>query len=498
MGADAFNFHLNPLQEAIQPEGDRNFANLIPQLREMIPQLKAPVLVKEVGSGISETTAKKLKTLSLAGIETAGAGGTSWSKIESLRTNDATQRSTGALFARWGIPTAESVAICRKEFPSLVVISSGGMRNGIEIAKAIALGADAGALALPILKAAEKSVDDAVQAIEAILTELRTAMFVSGISSIKDLKTRGPSLLAPRERLERLLVDMGKAHAKVILVGEHFVVPSVDARGNAVSGSAAVAIPLPGLHTEVRLTPSTSVSCELDSESEEQGFTDGATDLMEKALRLAANRFQWDLAEKPLHIYSSSNFPASRGLGSSASFSVALTRAFKRLSAKQCDVRTEAQQLENLFHGKSSGLDTSTIAGDAAILFRNGEILRTFHPAAADIVVADSGPRDSCSTLVSRMMELRRSKPELWNSLANQISDLSHRCVEELSKSTGGRGARANHQRRAGNSRTDRPDERSAGAAAQHRSQSRSTGRKAERRGIGRCRAFHRAQGRRA
>ena len=195
VGADAFNFHLNPLQEAIQPEGDRNFANLIPQLREMIPQLKTPVLVKEVGSGISETTAKKLKTLSLAGIETAGAGGTSWSKIESLRTNDATQRSTGTLFARWGIPTAESVAICRKEFPSLVVISSGGMRNGIEIAKAIALGADAGALALPILKAAEKSVDDAVQAIEAILTELRTAMFVSGISSIKDLKTRGPSLL---------------------------------------------------------------------------------------------------------------------------------------------------------------------------------------------------------------------------------------------------------------------------------------------------------------
>lgn len=230
---------------------------------------------------------------------------------------------------------------------------------------------------------------------------------------------------------------MGKAHAKVILVGEHFVVPSVDARGNAVSGSAAVAIPLPGLQTEVRLTPSTSVSCELDPTSRELGFTDGATDLMERALRYAANRFQWDLAEKPLHIYSSSNFPASRGLGSSASFSVALTRAFKRLSARECDVRTEAQQLENLFHGKSSGLDTSTIAGDAAILFSNGEILQTFHPVAADIVVADSGPRDSCSTLVSRMMELRGSKPELWSSLANQISDLSRRCVEELSKSAG-------------------------------------------------------------
>ena len=123
-------------------------------------------------------------------------------------------------------------------------------------------------------------------------------------------------------------------------------------------------------------------------------------------------------------------------------FSVALTRAFKRLSARECDVRTEAQQLENLFHGKSSGLDTSTIAGDAAILFSNGEILQTFHPVAADIVVADSGPRDSCSTLVSRMMELRGSKPELWSSLANQISDLSHRCVEELSKSPEPRSSR--------------------------------------------------------
>ena len=153
------------------------------------------MLVKEVGAGISETTARKLKTLPLAGVETAGAGGTSWSKIESLRTNDETQRTTGEVFARWGIPTAESVVNCRKELPKLTLIASGGMRTGIEIAKAIALGADAGALALPILKAAEQSVDHAVRAIETILNELRTTMFVTGLSSIEELKKRGPELL---------------------------------------------------------------------------------------------------------------------------------------------------------------------------------------------------------------------------------------------------------------------------------------------------------------
>jgi isopentenyl-diphosphate delta-isomerase len=195
VGCDAFNFHLNPLQEAIQPEGDRNFAGLLPKLRECIPSLKIPVLIKEVGSGISEVTANKLKTLPLAGVETAGAGGTSWSKIESLRASDPTQRSTGALFARWGIPTAESVLVCRQVLPGMKLIASGGMRTGIEVAKAIALGADAAAMALPILKAAEISVEQAVQAIETVLTELRTTMFITGISSIEELKKRGTSVL---------------------------------------------------------------------------------------------------------------------------------------------------------------------------------------------------------------------------------------------------------------------------------------------------------------
>ena len=100
---DAFNFHLNPLQEAIQPEGDRNFSSLIPKLKDCIPELGVPVLLKEVGAGISARTARKMKGIPFHGIETAGAGGTSWSKIEALRSKDPRGAATGALFAQWGI-----------------------------------------------------------------------------------------------------------------------------------------------------------------------------------------------------------------------------------------------------------------------------------------------------------------------------------------------------------------------------------------------------------
>ena len=159
--------------------------------------------------------------------------------------------------------------------------------------------------------------------------------------------------------------------------------------------------------------------------------------LMEKSLRFSANRFQWDLSQRPLNAVSTSNFPASRGLGSSASFSVALTRAFSALSGARADVRGEAQQVENLFHGKSSGLDTSTIATDSSILYQNGEILKTFRPVAVDVVVADSGPRETCGDLGQSYNGNSRNKPDLWNSLAAQISELARACVTELEKTDG-------------------------------------------------------------
>jgi isopentenyl-diphosphate delta-isomerase len=190
VGCDAFLFHMNPLQEAIQPEGDTRFSGIVPKLRAVAPEVGVPVLLKEVGAGISRTTALKIRDLPVAGVETSGMGGTSWAKIESLRTQDPIQRSTGELFARWGIPTAESIAICRSVLPDRVVIASGGIRNGIEAAKALALGADAVAIALPFLRAAERSVDEAVLALERVVEELRTVMFVTGSRTVPELRRR--------------------------------------------------------------------------------------------------------------------------------------------------------------------------------------------------------------------------------------------------------------------------------------------------------------------
>ena len=190
VGCDAFLFHLNPLQEAIQPEGNTRFSGLLTRLRAVVPEVGVPVLLKEVGSGISRTTVAKIREIPVAGIETSGVGGTSWSKIESLRTEDPVQRSTGELFARWGVPTAESIAICREELPGRAVIASGGIRNGIEVAKALALGADAASIALPLLRAAERSAEDAILALRRIVEELRTVMFLTGCRTVPELRRR--------------------------------------------------------------------------------------------------------------------------------------------------------------------------------------------------------------------------------------------------------------------------------------------------------------------
>lgn len=190
VGCDAFNFHLNALQEAIQPEGDTRFARLLPKLGAVIPEMGVPVLLKEVGSGISRRTAEKIRALPVAGVETAGLGGTSWSKVESLRAADPARRSLGELFARWGIPTSESIVACRSALSERVVIASGGIRNGIEIAKALALGADAAALALPLLRAAERSSEAVEEELGRIVGELRLAMFLTGCTRVAELRAR--------------------------------------------------------------------------------------------------------------------------------------------------------------------------------------------------------------------------------------------------------------------------------------------------------------------
>lgn len=189
VGADALNFHLNPLQEAIQPEGDTRFAGLQAKLAETIEQLSVPCLVKEVGAGIGPRAAAKLARLPLAGVETAGTGGTSWARVESYRAPDeSAQAVVGRRLAGFGIPTAASVRACREAFgPDRVVIASGGVRSAMDIAVAIALGATAGALARPLLHAAHESEDAAVRVLETLIYELKVICFCVGASTVTEL-----------------------------------------------------------------------------------------------------------------------------------------------------------------------------------------------------------------------------------------------------------------------------------------------------------------------
>ena len=190
VGCDAFFFHLNPLQEAIQPEGDTRFSGLVAKLRAVVPELGIPGPA-EGGRRGHQPRHRAQDPGHPRGRRRGGWDRRhSWSKIESLRTADPVQRTTGELFARWGIPTTESIAICRSVLPDRVVIASGGIRDGIEVAKAIALGADAAAMALPFLRAAEQSIEAAVLAIRCVIEELRTAMFVTGCRTVSELAQR--------------------------------------------------------------------------------------------------------------------------------------------------------------------------------------------------------------------------------------------------------------------------------------------------------------------
>ena len=140
--ADALILHLNPLQEALQPGGNTNFSGLLDKIDGICRELTVPVIVKEIGCGISEETALKLSRIRIAGIDVAGAGGTCWSEIEKICTKDKHGKRVASAFASWGIPTTDSIIATRKASPHLLVTASGGIRTGLDVAKAIALGAD--------------------------------------------------------------------------------------------------------------------------------------------------------------------------------------------------------------------------------------------------------------------------------------------------------------------------------------------------------------------
>jgi isopentenyl-diphosphate delta-isomerase len=188
VGADALALHLNPLQEAVQPEGDTNFAGLKEKVARLAERLSKPVVLKEVGSGISRGLARWVRGTKIAAVDTAGAGGTSWAKVESYRAREALAKRLGRSFAGWGIPTADSLVACREELPDRLVFASGGMRDGIQAAKAIALGADLVGIAQPFLEAASESEQALEDAARLVVEQLRVAMFCAGARTLGDLR----------------------------------------------------------------------------------------------------------------------------------------------------------------------------------------------------------------------------------------------------------------------------------------------------------------------
>lgn len=186
--ADALILHLNPLQEAVQPEGDTRFSGLAKRIAAVCRALPVPVIVKEVGWGISERSARLLSEAGVAAIDVAGAGGTSWSQVEKYRIADERLARVASAFRNWGIPTAESIQMVRKAAPGMIIFSSGGLRDGIDIAKSIALGARLGGMAGLFLKAAVRSLDETVAAIHEIRRELQICMFAAGAADLQQLQ----------------------------------------------------------------------------------------------------------------------------------------------------------------------------------------------------------------------------------------------------------------------------------------------------------------------
>jgi isopentenyl-diphosphate delta-isomerase len=185
--ADGMFLHFNALQEALQPEGNTQFAQLLSKIEAVCKGLEVPVIAKEVGWGISEETARRLANAGIAAIDVAGAGGTSWSQVEMYRADTETRRRVAATFRDWGIPTAQSIQMVQRGAPHVPVIASGGLRNGLDIAKTIALGARLAGMAGPFLKAAVVSTKEVLETVEVTAWELQTTMFCIGAASLDQL-----------------------------------------------------------------------------------------------------------------------------------------------------------------------------------------------------------------------------------------------------------------------------------------------------------------------
>jgi isopentenyl-diphosphate Delta-isomerase len=188
--ADALAVHLNPLQEVVQPEGEPSFKGVLGAIKNLCRELSVPVIVKEVGAGISREVAIQLEYAGVKAINVAGAGGTSWAAVEAHRASERKMRSKtglGVLFWDWGIPTAAALMEVKKAV-RVPVIASGGLRNGLDVAKCLSLGAEACGLARPMLESAARGRGELETFVEQTVKELSAAMFVTGAKTVADLR----------------------------------------------------------------------------------------------------------------------------------------------------------------------------------------------------------------------------------------------------------------------------------------------------------------------
>jgi isopentenyl-diphosphate delta-isomerase len=196
IGADGLILHLNPLQEAVQPEGDTNFAGLAARIGGVVRDVGYPVIVKEVGAGISRVDADLLLAQGVRYLDVAGSGGTSWSRIESRRRPDVGFEPLGRLFQDWGIPTPQALRELNPLRERVTLIASGGIRDGVEMVKAMVLGASLCGTARPLLDAALESERAVVEVIGRLRREFVTAMFLLGVRTVEAL-VGNAALLAP-------------------------------------------------------------------------------------------------------------------------------------------------------------------------------------------------------------------------------------------------------------------------------------------------------------
>lgn len=195
LSADALQIHLNPLQECIQPEGTPQFKGGLQAIERLANALDVPIIIKETGCGVSQSTMKRLNNTGITALDVSGFGGTHWGRIEGLRTQDNQRSTTAQTFKNWGISTLSAMLAAKKLSLSYEIWASGGVRNGLDAAKLLSLGATTIGFARPMLAAAIESEEAIIDVMKTIEFELKTALFCTGSANIKQLQENGYAML---------------------------------------------------------------------------------------------------------------------------------------------------------------------------------------------------------------------------------------------------------------------------------------------------------------